>query len=365
MKTKIYNQILQTLTELSVDTEDNTSVLLCYLLAQLNIEYSVDETTLDGTNSADFSNAVAKYGLALPLPKYIHDVRFSSFTHILVQNNLHSDYRSFLEYLTPRLVSQWNIFRAATSNMSPIDILVILYLTLTETSAFQLRFDEINQEIIDEIYRKQAFVFQHLNLTADNFAKIWEAVFYIPMPKLKVAFSKKLIDTVKFYRKYKVSGLALVENYCYYNKYKTRLDVAINPWTEFERAIGKSPTMSGVSIAESAFMLIKGISKELPTDIIRAAIYPHPEFFSKSSGISIKPNNDGRFECSFLIEEFYKLARVSSRILIVNPGLIFFFVGMTFQLILTVNAPSPSQIYTLLLRTGCSSQTSNFVFIPI
>lgn len=60
MKTKIYNQILQTLTELSVDTEDNTSVLLCYLLAQLNIEYSVDETTLDGTNSADFSNAVAK-----------------------------------------------------------------------------------------------------------------------------------------------------------------------------------------------------------------------------------------------------------------------------------------------------------------
>lgn len=204
--------------------------------------------------------------------------------------------------------------------MSPIDILVILYLTLTETSAFQLRFDEINQEIIDEIYRKQAFVFQHLNLTADNFAKIWEAVFYIPMPKLKVAFSKKLIDTVKFYRKYKVSGLALVENYCYYNKYKTRLDVAINPWTEFERAIGKSPTMSGVSIAESAFMLIKGISKELPTNIIRAAIYPHPEFFSKSSGISIKPNNDGRFECSFLIEEFYKLARVSSRILIVNPG---------------------------------------------
>ena len=140
------------------------------------------------------------------------------------------------------------------------------------------------------------------------------------MPKLKVGFSRKLIEAIKFYRKHKVSGLTLLKNYCQYNKHKTQLEGAFNPWSDFQRVIKNSPSISGVSIEESAFNLIRGISHELPTDVIRAAIYPHPEFFSKSSGLVVKPNNDGRFECSFLLLECEKLAKLSSNILIVNPG---------------------------------------------
>ena len=40
MKSSTFNLVLRQLNELSVNTEDNESVLFCYLLAQLNIMYS-------------------------------------------------------------------------------------------------------------------------------------------------------------------------------------------------------------------------------------------------------------------------------------------------------------------------------------
>lgn len=309
---------MQQLNELSINTEDNASVLLCYILAQLNIKHSNSSSKPDGSNSNAFSHAAADYGLSIPLPEYIHDVRFTTFASTLVHHNLHTDYDSFLEYFTPRLVSQWDKFKTTTSNLSALDISVLLYLTLTETNALQLRFNEINQKIIVEMYQRLHAVFP--NLSAESFLQLWESIFYIPMPKLKVGFSRKLIEAVKFYRKYKVSGFTLLENYCQYNRHKTHLEGAFNPWSDFQRVIKNTPSISGVSITESAFNLIRGISRELPTDIIRAAIYPHPEFFTKSSGVVAKPNNDGRFECSFLLQEFEKFAKYASNILIVNPG---------------------------------------------
>ena len=320
MKAKVYNQILQQMNDLSVNTEDCSSVLLCYILAQLNIKYSGNCETLNGINSSCFYQSATDFGFSSPLPDYIHNELFSIFCNTLLHNNLHSDCHVFFDYFTPRLISQRDTFTSLTSNLSVLEISVVLCRILMETNSIHLRFDEINHKSIKEIYQKLLPTISCYISNEQTFTQLWESIYFIPMPKLKVSFSRKLIETIKYYRKYKVSGLTLLENYCQYNKYKTQLDDALNPWSDFERVIKNSPAPSGVTIAETAFNLIRSISRENPTDIVRAAIYPHPEFFSKASGIIVKPQNDGRFECSFLLHEFEKLVKQSSNILIVNPG---------------------------------------------
>ena len=64
MKSSTFNLVLRQLNELSVNTEDNESVLFCYLLAQLNIMYSSSLTAFDGINDPSFSEAISNYGLA-------------------------------------------------------------------------------------------------------------------------------------------------------------------------------------------------------------------------------------------------------------------------------------------------------------
>ena len=112
--------------ELSVNTEDNASVLLCYILAQLNIKYSSNSPTPDGANSKEFYHTAINFGLSNPLPEYIHDVRFTAFTLTLLQQNLDSDYYSFLEYFTPRLISQWDKLKDAIGSLPALDISVVL-----------------------------------------------------------------------------------------------------------------------------------------------------------------------------------------------------------------------------------------------
>ena len=134
MKSSTFNLVLRQLNELSVNTEDTESVLFCYLLAQLNIAHSSSLTVIDGLNNPSFSEAVANYGIAESLPEYIHDVRFIAFCRTLIRYNLHTDYYSFFEYFTPRLISQWDMLNSLTGNFSTLDLTVVLYLTLTETS---------------------------------------------------------------------------------------------------------------------------------------------------------------------------------------------------------------------------------------
>ena len=320
MKSSTFNLVLRQLNELSVNTEDDESILFCYILAQLNIMYSSSLTAFDGINNPSFSETISNYALTESLPEYIRDVRFIALSRTLFQYNLHTDYYSFFEYFTPRLISQWDKLNSLTSSFSTLDLTVVLYLTVSETTKLNIGFDEIQHKMIAQVHQRVDRSVSHLNLSIETFTQIWEAVFYIPMPKLKVGFSKKLIEAVKFYREHKVSSYCLLQNYCQYNKHKTHIDDALNPWTEFQRSIEHKPAISGVTIAETAFNHIRDIHNESPSDIIRASIYPHPEFFTKSSGIIVKPNNDGRFECSFLISEFEKVARVASKVLIVNPS---------------------------------------------
>ena len=45
-------------------------------------------------------------------------------------------------------------------------------------------------------------------------------------PALKGTVSPKLVDTIRFYRQHKVSGLQLVANYCQFNKHRTQIEDA-------------------------------------------------------------------------------------------------------------------------------------------
>ena len=119
----------------------------------------------------------------------------------------------------------------------------------------------------------------------------------------------------------KTGSCKLVANYCQYNKHKTLLEDAFNPWVEFEHAIkGKLNAAEGISIAESTFNMIESIWNERSTDVIRAALYPFPALSGRGLDLRIRSNYDGKFECSFFLQQFEALARNASQVLIVNPG---------------------------------------------
>lgn len=321
MNRRILNHILQQLTELSVDTESTADVLLCYLYAHLNIHYSSQPTALDGINTHEFSHAIEKYNFTNTLPDYIHDVRFTAFCRSLVDFHLDTNYKTFLEFFAPRLISQWDLLQSELVNLSVIERLITIYVALKGTNDLALRFEDIGKPEIASIYNKYAPLFNGiLHVDSEVFLHCWQAIFYTPMPKLKKTLSKNLITAIRFYRTHKISGYALLKNYCQYNSHKTKLDEAFNPWLDFERAVKNNAPLSGVSITETAFNLVQKLSKETPSDIIRAAIYPYPELFGRNKDLKVKSRNDNRFECSFLLQEFEKIAKISSSILIVNPG---------------------------------------------
>lgn len=164
-------------------------------------------------------------------------------------------------------------------------------------------------------------LYHSIEITKDTFVNCWQAVYHTPMPELKGTVSPKLVDTIRFYRQHKVSGLQLVANYCQYNKHRTKIEDAFNPWIEFQQAIkGKVDAAESISIAESTFNMIENIWKEKPSDVIRAELYPFPALFGRRSDLRVRSHYDGKFECSFFLQQFEILARDASQILIVNPG---------------------------------------------
>ena len=66
--------------------------------------------------------------------------------------------------------------------------------------------------------------------------------------------------------------------------------------------------------------MVEDIRNEKPSDVIRAALYPFPALFGRRSDLRVRSNYDGKFECSFFLQQFETLARNASQILIVNPG---------------------------------------------
>ncbi len=197
----------------------------------------------------------------------------------------------------------------------------VLYLILKTTNDSQLSFPEIDASTIESFYDANSELYSSLEITKDTFAGCWQAVYYNHMPELKGTVSPKLVDTIRFYRQHKVSSLQLVANYCQYNKHRTQIEDAFNPWVEFQQAIkGKGNIAEGISIAESTFNMVEDIRNEKPSDVIRAALYPFPALFGRRPDLKVRNNYDGKFECSFFMQQFEVLARKASQILIVNPG---------------------------------------------
>ena len=95
----------------------------------------------------------------------------------------------------------------------------VLYLILKSTNESRLSFSDIDTPTIESFYDANRTLYGSLEITKDAFIDCWQAVYHIPMPALKGTVSAKLVDTIRFYRQHKVSGLQLVANYCQFNKH--------------------------------------------------------------------------------------------------------------------------------------------------
>ena len=318
----IYPSILEKFTALNIDIFRHEDIARCYALAKLNIEHSRKPDYTDGIHTAEFASEASRYHL-LPSDEspYYDSPAFFSLCSELVSTGMDKDCQLFFEAFAPFLVADWDRLMSIFPKGHHERLAYVLYLILKSTKESLLSFVEIDASTIESFYDANSKLYSSLEITKDTFAGCWQAVYYNHMPELKGTVSPKLVDTIRFYRQHKVSGLQLVANYCQYNKHRTQIEDAFNPWVEFEQAIkGRVNTTEGVSIAESAFNMVGDIRNERPSDVIRAALYPFPALFGRRSDLRVRSNYDGKFECSFFLRQFEVLARNASQILIVNPG---------------------------------------------
>ena len=318
----IYPSILEMFTALNIDIFRYEDIARCYALAKLNIEHSGKPDYTDGIHTADFATEVSRYQLLSPDENpYYNNPAFYSLCSALVSAGMDKNCRLFFETFAPFLVADWDTLVSIFPKGHHDKLVCVLYLILKSTKESQLSFPNIDVSTIESFYDANSKLYEPLEITKDIFAGCWQSVYYNHMPELKGTVSPKLVETIRFYRQHKVSGLQLVANYCQYNKHRTQIEDAFNPWLEFQQAIkGKGNTAEGISIAESTFNTVEDIRNERPSDVIRAALYPFPKLFGKRSDFNVRSKYDGKFECSVFLRQFELLARNASQVLIANPG---------------------------------------------
>ena len=294
----IYPSILEKLAALNIDIYHYEDIVRCYALAKLNIEHSGNPDYTDGIHSAEFDTEVSRYQLLHPdVQSYYDSTAFFALCSELVSAGMDKNCRLFFESFAPFLVVDWDRLVSIFPKGHHERLTYVLYLILKFTKESRLSFLEIDAATIESFYDANSELYNSLEITKDTFIDFWQAVYHIPMPALKGTVSPKLVDTIRFYRQHKVSGLQLVANYCQYNKHRTQIEDAFNPWGEFQHAIkGKVDAAEGISIAESTFNMVEDIRNERPSDVIRAALYPFPKLFGKRSDFNVRSKYDGKFE---------------------------------------------------------------------
>lgn len=318
----IHQSVLEKLTALNIDIYHYEEVVRCYALAKLNIEHSRTPDYTDGIHSAEFDTEVPRYQLLSPDEKpYYDNAAFFALCSELVSAGTDKDCRLFFETFAPFLVADWDTLVSKFPKGHYEKLAYVLYLILKSAKESELPITEIEDATIESFYEESKELYHSFGLTKETFTKCWKAVYHISMPALKGTVSSRLVKTIRFYRQHKVSGLKLLTNYCQFNQHRTLLDEAFNPWLEFQLAVkGKQNSADGIGITETAFDRIENIKNERPSDVIRAALYPFQRLFGDKSDIKVRSKYDGRFECSFFLQQFELLARNASQVLIVNPG---------------------------------------------
>lgn len=317
----IHQSILEKLTALNIDIYHYEEIVRCYVLAKLNIEHSRKSDYADGIHTAEFAAEASRYQQLYPdVNPYYDSAAFFSLCSELVSAGMDKDCRLFFEACAPFLVVDWDTL-VSKFPKGHEKLAYVLHLILKSARESELPIAEIEDATIESLYEENKELYTSFEIPKETFTECWKAVYYIRMPELKGTVSSKLVDTIRFYRQHKVSGLQLVANYCQYNKHRTKIEDAFNPWVEFQQAIkGKVDAAEGISIAESTFNMVENIWKEKPSDVIRAALYPFPALFGRRSDLRVRSNYDGKFECSFFLRQFELLARNATQVLIVNPG---------------------------------------------
>ena len=286
----ICHSILEKLTALNIDIYHYEDIVRCYALAKLNIEHSGNPDYTDGIHSAEFDAKISQYRLLPPDGKpYYDSAAFFALCSELVSAGMDKDCRLFFEAFAPFLVADWDRLVSEFPKGHHEKLAYVLYLILRSAKESPLPIAEIEKPTIESFYEENKALYLSFEISKDTFVHCWQAVYHIPMPALKGTVSPKLVDTIRFYRQHKVSGLQLVANYCQYNKHRTQIEDAFNPWLEFQQAIkGKQNAAEGISITESTFNMVEDIRNERPSDVIRAALYPFPGLFGQRSDFKVR-----------------------------------------------------------------------------
>lgn len=128
----------------------------------------------------------------------------------------------------------------------------------------------------------------------------------IELKEIPVRVNKTIKEVLEIYSKFHIPRQALLEDYLAVIT-TNHLEKAHNPWMYYHKGINKQNMEQGVSTLESAFIVgAMKLSKQKPTDVIRAAFY--------------SARNDSALECGYLLNEYLLALSEQDNALIVNPS---------------------------------------------
>lgn len=128
----------------------------------------------------------------------------------------------------------------------------------------------------------------------------------IELKEIPVRANKTIKEVLEIYSKFQVPRQALLEDFLAVIT-TDNLEKAHNPWMYYHKRIKKQNMEQGVSKLESAFIVgAMKLSKQMPTDVIRAAFYT--------------TRNDSALECGYLLSEYLKMLSDKDDAIIVNPS---------------------------------------------
>lgn len=303
----VQRRIIHTLEALYLDPYDYTNIVLCYLLAKLNIKYSSDDRYLDGLMNEELTEELNLHHIETNWIYKDELIVLGEFSEFLVENRLDIKHFRFFDYAARYVAWDWNTLHEIFPDKQVDNLLYTLYLILDRTAEYPFGVTAFTSPTIRQIYEKDADAFALIGLTADEYERCWHAIHFRPLAESVCRPSNKVRKAIKQYDTVNVPRPQLLSDINTLLEAQIIGTVAPSPWKTGSGKIGKKGIEKGLTADEELYLTAaRSIMNEPIKDVIQAAFYDN--------------RDDVKIDCGFIFQEFIRWPHWDMCVLIVNPS---------------------------------------------
>ena len=288
-------------------TFDHPSIASLYLTSKLIIAYAQDG---DYARTIRISAPLQKalYSYRDIIPTTLTDDRIELWCElcsVLYKTGLWQNHLSFFALVAPNTVFDWSPLFHFFPATDIGRCLVALCVIIRDTPPDSLIIDET---FLQKKYRSSEAILKKIKMDYDAYVICWRSVHLFDLANSDHLPSTSIVQAVRFYHSNQLPMTDLLSDYAplYLNEGLVSEKIAVRGARKYNRS--SLVAESGKSETDLDLLnILTGLGQEKPTDVVRGLFYP-------------PMRNDAGFECTFLLERFYKTTSPTERVVIVNPS---------------------------------------------